>query len=148
MGTQIFQHHLLAKMGNLSLFAISHIFALCFCLVSIITIAETADIKLPEIQIKNEMSKRNESAASVKVQIAGKPEISLKFNDVYKWNVTRNEKLNCTASSAPYTVKWYAFDPSSDAGHAINYHAITSFGIYQSFDNKSYVLKADWGLPI
>ena len=133
-------------MTNLSLFAISHIFALCFCfcLVSIITIAETADIKLPEIQIKNVLS----ASALVKVQIAGKPEISLKFNDVYKWNVTRNEKLNSTASFGPYTVKWYAFDPSSDAGHAINYQSITSYGIYQSFDNKTYELKAEWGLTI
>ena len=129
-------------MTNLSLFAISHIFALCFCLVSIITIAETADIKLPEIQIKNEILAV--STASVKVQIAGKPEISLKFNDVYKWNVTRNEKLNCSASFGPFTVSWYAFDPSSDAGHAINYQSITSYGIYQSFDNKNFELKAEW----
>ena len=129
-------------MTNLSLFAISHIFALCFCLVSIITIAETADIKLPEIQIKNEILAI--STASVKVQIAGKPEISLKFNDVYKWNVTRNEKLNSTASFGPFTANWYAFDPSSDAGHAINYQSITSYGIYQSFDNKNYELKAEW----
>ena len=130
-------------MTNPSLFAISHIFALCFCLVSIITIAETADIKLPEIQIKNALSA---SAASgpVKVQIAGEPEISLKFNDVYKWNVTRNEKLNSTASFGPFTANWYAFDPSSDAGHAINYQSITSYGIYQSFDNKNFELKAEW----
>ena len=135
-------------MTNLSLFAISHIFALCFCLVSIITIAETADIKLPEIQIKNEIVKKNDSAASVKVQIAGKPEISLKFNDVYKWNVTRNEILNSTATFGSFTANWHAFDPSSDAGHAINYQAITSYGIYQSFDNKTYELKAEWGLTI
>ena len=130
-------------MTNLSLFAISHIFALCFCLVSIITIAETADIKLPEIQIKNEILAKT---ASVKVQIAGKPEISLKFNDVYKWNVTRNEKLNCSASFGPFTVSWYAFDPSSDAGHAIKYQSTTSGGIYQSFDNSNYKLIAEWVL--
>ena len=129
-------------MTNLSLFAISHIFALSFCLVSIITIAETADIKLPEIQIKNALS----ASATVKVQIAGEPEISLKFNDVYKWNVTRNEKLNSTASFGPFTANWYAFDPSSDAGHAINYQSITSYGIYQSFDNSNYRLIAEWDL--
>ena len=131
-------------MTNLNLFAISHIFALCFCLVSIITIAETADIKLPEIQIKNEISKRNESAASVKVQIAGKPEISLKFNDVYKLNVTRIEKLNSTASFGPFTVNWYAFDPSSDAGLAISFWWITTSGIFHSFDNIKYELRAKW----
>ena len=132
-------------MTNLSLFAISHIFALsfCFCLVSIITIAETADIKLPEIQIKNVLSA---SAASVKVQIASEPEISLKYNDVYKWNVTRNEILNSTATFGSFTANWHAFDPSSDAGHAINYQSITSYGIYQSFDNKNYELKAEWDL--
>ena len=128
-------------MTNLSLFAISHIFALCFCLVSIITIAETADIKLPEIQIRNDLSP---SDAPVKVQITGEPEISLKYNDVYKWNVTRNEILNSTATFGSFTANWHAFDPSSDAGHAINYQAITSYGIYQSFDNKNYELKAEW----
>ena len=45
-------------MTNQSLFAISQIFALCFCLVSIVTIAETADIKLPEIQIQNVLSEK------------------------------------------------------------------------------------------
>ena len=68
-------------MTDLSLFAISHIFALIFCLVSIITLAET-DIKLPEIQIQNVLS---ESAAPVKVQITGEPVILLKcYNDLYK----------------------------------------------------------------
>ena len=128
-------------MTNLSLFAISHIFALCFCLVSIVTIAETADIKLPEIQIQNVLS---ESAAPVKVQITGKPEISLKYNDVYKWNVTRNEILNSTATFGFFTANWYAFDPSSDSGHAISYQSITTDGIYQSFDNINYELKAEW----
>ena len=128
-------------MTNLRLFAISHIFALCFCLGNIITIAETADIKLPEIQIHNVLS---ESAAPVKVQITGKPVILLKYNDLYKWNVTRNEKLNSTASFGPFTVNWYAFDPSSDAGHAISFWWITTSGIFHSFDNIKYELRAKW----
>ena len=130
-------------MTNLSLFAISQIFALCFCLVSIITIAETANIKLPEIRIRNVLSA---SPVPVKVQIAGNPEISLQYKDVYKWNVTRNEILNSTASFSPFTINWHAFDPRSDAGHAISYQSIRSGGLYQSFDNITYELKAEWDL--
>ena len=127
-------------MTNLSLFAISHIFALSFCLVSIITIAET-DINLPEIQIHNVLS---ESAAPVKVQITSKPVILLKYNDLYKWNVTRNEIIYSTAIFGHYTANWHAFDPSSDAGHAISFWSITTDGIFQSFDNNNYELRAKW----
>ena len=117
-------------MTDLSLFAISHIFALSFCLVSIITLAET-DIKLPEIQIQNVLS---ESAAPVKVQITGEPVILLKcYNDLDKWNVTRNEIIYNTAIFGHYTANWQAFDPSSDAGHAISFWWITTSGIFHSF---------------
>ena len=63
-------------MTNINLFAIP-IFALCFCLISIIAIAEH-DSKLPKIQIHSALSKDSELA---EVHVIGEVVIVLKTSD-------------------------------------------------------------------
>lgn len=67
-------------MTKMSLFAISHVFALCFCLISIAAVAEQ-DSKLPEIQISSALPKDSEPT---EVHVIGETVIVLKTNQDYK----------------------------------------------------------------
>lgn len=128
-------------MTKMSLFAISHVFALCFCLISIAAVAEQ-DSKLPEIQISSALPKDSEPT---EVHVIGETVIVLKTNQDYKWNITKNEITYSFAVWGNLIADWYAFEPSSDnAGHETVFWSIRQEGIFHSFDNSKWELKAEW----
>ncbi|KAL4600138.1 hypothetical protein ACB092_11G176400 [Castanea dentata] len=99
------------------------------------------DSKLPEIQISSALPKDFEPT---EVHVIGETVIVLKTNQDYKWNITKNEITYSFAVWGNLIAEWYAFEPSSDAGHETIFWSIRKEGIFHSFDNSKWELKAEW----